>query len=508
MRAAMASGEAPPESGARTAGTENIGAEAPRTGNSAGEASISDAACGVAQTLRHPSLSPAAPALIAAALDFAAATLGFWIADLLASPGAGWSGLALSCAGGLVLIGLVEAARGYRLAALRRLRRGLATLLAAALATWALLWLPGWTSAGAPTAVGIIALLAAPARIITRVLCGWVIGFGLTDRRAVIVGGGREAERLIAGLAANPDNDIRVRGVFDDRAEGRAPPVIRGVPRLGTTQELLAFARAAEIDMLIVALPLSATKRIEQILRPLAVLPLDVRLSTYSADLEFRRAGTTSGGLRVLGSRPLQPRGAILKRGLDLVGASVALFVFAIPMALVALAIRIESPGPALFRQPRHGFNHRPVAVWKFRSMYIDDCDPAARRIVTRGDPRVTRVGRLIRKTSIDELPQLFNVLRGELSLVGPRPHAVAGLTSQQAAFEKIVEDYAARHRMRPGITGWAQVAGWRGEIDDPEKLRRRVEHDLYYIENWSIWLDLYVLALTPLKLVTTRNAF
>jgi Undecaprenyl-phosphate glucose phosphotransferase len=472
-----------------------------------GAAAISDAACGVAQTLRYPSLSPAEPALICAALDFCAGMLGFWIAELLAG-GEGWSGCAAACAAGLSMVAIGEVTRGYSLAALRRLTRGLGAVLAAAVTVWAMWWLFGWITAGLPSVIGLVLLLAVPARILARLLCGWVIGFGLTDRRAVIIGGGREAERLIAGLSANPDNDIRIRGVFDDRAEGRAPPAIKGVPRLGTTQELLSFARAAEIDMLIVALPLSATKRIEEILRPLAVLPLDVRLSTYSADLEFRRAGATRGGLSVLGSRPLDSRGALLKRGLDLVGAALALLFLGIPMALVALAIRLESPGPALFRQPRHGFNHRPVAVWKFRSMYIDDCDPLARRIVTRGDPRVTRVGRFIRKTSIDELPQLFNVLRGELSLVGPRPHAVVGLTSQQISFEKIVEDYAARHRMRPGITGWAQIEGWRGEIDDPEKLRRRVEHDLYYIENWSLWFDLKILALTPLRLVNTKSAY
>ncbi|PZQ50311.1 MAG: sugar transferase [Rhodovulum sulfidophilum] len=469
---------------------------------------ISEAARGVAETLRHPSLSPAEPALVAAGLDLAAVLAGVWTAGLIAAPESPGAGFLAALGAAMGVAGLVQAARGYRLAALTRLPRGLGTLLGATLIAWGALRAAGWTTAGPLSVLGLVALFAVPARVVSRLLCGWVLGFGLAERRAVIVGGGPEAERLIAGLAANPDNDIRIRGVFDDRAEGRVPPAIRGVPRLGTSQELLTFARAAEIDMLIVALPLTATRRIDEILRPLAVLPLDVRLSTFSADLGFRRAGATAGGLRVLGSRPLDARDAILKRGLDLVGASLALAVLAAPMALVALAIRIESPGPVFFRQPRHGFNHRPVSVWKFRSMYIGDCDPEARRIVTRGDRRVTRVGRFIRKTSIDELPQLFNVLRGDLSLVGPRPHAVVGLTSDQVAFEKIVEDYAARHRMRPGITGWAQVEGWRGEIDDPEKLRRRVEHDLYYIENWSLWFDLRILALTPLRLFDTRGAY
>jgi lipopolysaccharide/colanic/teichoic acid biosynthesis glycosyltransferase len=177
-------------------------------------------------------------------------------------------------------------------------------------------------------------------------------------------------------------------------------------------------------------------------------------------------------------------------------------------LALVALAIRLDSPGPIFFRQARHGYNHRPIEVWKFRSMYSDACDPAARQIVTRGDPRVTRVGRFIRRWSIDELPQLFNVLAGDLSLVGPRPHAVAAVSSRQQSFDAIVQGYAARHRVRPGLTGWAQIHGWRGEIDEPIALQKRVEHDLYYIENWSLRLDLYILAVTPLRLLDTRNAY
>lgn len=464
---------------------------------------MSEAARLVALALRRPSLSPAEPALVAAGLDLAAATLAFLLAEALGgASGLSWPSLARALGCGLVTVLAVRLANGYRLARLRRWG-SFPTFLAAAALAWAIGRFTGWS--GDPSATLPLALLSLglPARGLARLLSGWSQDFGLTERRAIVIGGGAEAERLILGLAANPDNDIRVRGIFDDRGGGRSAPVIAGVPRLGTTRELLAFARAAEIDMLIVALPLAATARIQQILRPLSVLPLDIRLSTYSADMEFRR-----GGLRVLGARPLDGRGAILKRATDLAGASLALALLALPMALVALAIRIDSPGPALFRQPRHGFNHRPIQVWKFRSMYSDDCDPAARRIVTRDDPRVTRVGRFIRKYSIDELPQLFNVLRGDLSLVGPRPHAVVALTSQQVAFAEIVDGYAARHRMRPGITGWAQVEGWRGEVDDPEKLRRRFEHDLYYIENWSLWFDLRILALTPFRLLNTASAY
>jgi exopolysaccharide biosynthesis polyprenyl glycosylphosphotransferase len=206
--------------------------------------------------------------------------------------------------------------------------------------------------------------------------------------------------------------------------------------------------------------------------------------------------------------RPLADGGWLAKRAVDLAVATIALIILGPIMLIIAAAIRTESRGPVLFRQPRHGYKHRPIEVWKFRSMYVEHCDAGARRIVTRDDPRVTRVGRIIRRWSLDELPQLFNVLRGDLSMVGPRPHAVGALSSRQQAFEEIVDGYAARHRVPPGVTGWAQINGWRGEIDDPQKLEARMAHDLYYIENWSVWLDLYIIAMTPLRLLDGRGAY
>jgi lipopolysaccharide/colanic/teichoic acid biosynthesis glycosyltransferase len=155
----------------------------------------------------------------------------------------------------------------------------------------------------------------------------------------------------------------------------------------------------------------------------------------------------------------------------------------------------------------RHGFNNNLIGVYKFRSMYTDQSDQTASKLVTKGDPRVTRVGRFIRKTSLDELPQLFNVLKGELSLVGPRPHALQAKASDRL-YHDVVDGYFARHRVKPGITGWAQVNGWRGETDTSEKIQRRVEHDLYYIENWSVALDLYIMAKTPISLLKSENAY
>ncbi|MGE0240808.1 MAG: sugar transferase, partial [Parvibaculaceae bacterium] len=166
-----------------------------------------------------------------------------------------------------------------------------------------------------------------------------------------------------------------------------------------------------------------------------------------------------------------------------------------------------DSQGPKMYPQRRYGFNHELNAVYKFRSMYAAKGEANATRLVSKGDPRVTPVGRFIRKTSLDELPQLFNVLSGQLSLVGPRPHATQA-KAQDALYEQVVDGYFARHRVKPGITGWAQINGWRGETDTREKIEQRVLHDLDYIDQWSLGFDLYILAKTPLALLKTQNAY
>ena len=465
---------------------------------------LPDGARAVASGLRRASVSPSLVGGIALLLDAAALTLGLWFATFASSEEAfdpvEIAGLAAALSLSLVILAWML--REYRLPRLRRFPRGVTRLLAAALVI-------AMAADIHPLASLLVAAFVLPARALGATLAGAALDFGLTERRAVIVGGGERGHAVMAELAA-AKADVRVCGIFDDRDDTRSPPVVRGVPKLGTIADLVAFVRAAEIDMLIVTLPLNADRRIREVLNAVEVLPVDVRLSDFSDDRAFPRRGSRrdNGGLIDLMSRPLRHRQRIAKRAIDLAGATAALLLLSPLLLLTALAIRLETPGPALFRQPRHGYNHRPVDVLKFRSMYAADCDPAARRIVTKGDPRVTRVGRFIRRTSIDELPQLFNVLKGDLSLVGPRPHALNAISSRQEAFEAIVHGYAARHKVRPGITGWAQINGWRGEIDDPQALRRRVELDLHYIENWSIWLDLKILALTPFRLLDTRNAY
>jgi exopolysaccharide biosynthesis polyprenyl glycosylphosphotransferase len=227
--------------------------------------------------------------------------------------------------------------------------------------------------------------------------------------------------------------------------------------------------------------------------------------------LRFRpRAYSYIGGVPVIDvfDKPIADWDVLIKMVFDRVVGALALIALSPVLLATAIAVKLDSRGPILFKQRRYGFNNELIEVFKFRSMYVDQLDQTASRLVTKGDPRVTRVGRFIRKTSIDELPQLFNVVfRGNLSLVGPRPHAVHAKAENQQ-YEQVVDGYFARHRMRPGITGWAQINGWRGETDTQEKIQRRVECDLYYIENWSLLLDIYILLVTPIALAKTENAY
>jgi Undecaprenyl-phosphate glucose phosphotransferase len=274
--------------------------------------------------------------------------------------------------------------------------------------------------------------------------------------------------------------------------------------------ELLEFARIARIDMLIVSLPLTAEQRVLTLLKKLWVLPVDIRLSAHANEMRFRpRAYSYIGKVPMLDifDKPINDWDSVAKRAFDIVFSLFGIIVFSPVMAATAIAIKLESKGPVIFRQNRHGFNNEVIEVFKFRSMYTEMCDPTAKQAVVKDDPRVTRVGRFIRKTSIDELPQFFNVLRGDLSLVGPRPHATSAQT-RDMLYTEVVDTYFARHRVKPGVTGWAQISGWRGEIDSEDKIRRRTEYDLYYIENWSLWFDVKILFLTPIRLLRSENAY
>ncbi|SFI52394.1 undecaprenyl-phosphate glucose phosphotransferase [Methylobacterium brachiatum] len=415
-------------------------------------------------------------------------------------------------------VALVQAAGGYRISSFRAFPKAAIRLVAAWSMTFLMvaailvlakvadhysrLWLAAFYGTG-------LAALLAGRFALARVIEGQTRA-GRFDRRTAIVGGGKPAEELIAALEKQSDSGIRIVGVFDDRNADRSSDVVAGYPKLGTVDDLVTYARHARLDLIVFTIPITAEARILQMLAKLWVLPIDIRLSAHAAKLRLRpRSYSYLGSVPVLDvfDRPIADWDVVLKALFDRSVGLMMLLALSPLMIAVALAVRLTSRGPVLFRQKRHGFNNELIEVFKFRSMYVDQCDAGADRMVTRGDPRVTPVGRFIRKTSLDELPQLFNVLKGDLSLVGPRPHALQAKAAN-TLYDQVVDGYFARHKVKPGITGWAQVNGWRGETDTSEKLQRRVEHDLFYIENWSVLLDLQILITTPFALFRTENAY
>lgn len=363
---------------------------------------------------------------------------------------------------------------------------------------WLLLWYVGGfgcLAAARAASSMILAELAAQHRL---------------NRRAVVFGGGPQGVALINALEADRGSDVRIHGIFDDRGASRIGHSVCGYPRLGNSDELVAFCRENAIDLLIVSLPLTAEHRLLEILQKLWVLPVDIRLAAHTSKLRFRpRAYSFVGNVPLIDlfDKPLADWDSVVKSAFDRTIAALAILLLSPVLLAIAIAIRLDSRGPVLFRQKRLGFNNKLIDVYKFRSMFIDKADTDAAVLVTKHDPRVTCVGRFLRRTSLDELPQLFNVLTGQLSLVGPRPHALQAKAADRL-YHEVVDGYFARHKVKPGITGWAQVNGWRGETDTPEKIRHRVEHDLYYIDNWSLFFDLYILALTPIALLKSENAY
>jgi Undecaprenyl-phosphate glucose phosphotransferase len=357
--------------------------------------------------------------------------------------------------------------------------------------------------------VGLAGLIACR-RLVFLLVRKWTHE-GRLNRRTVIVGGGDTGAGVIKALRREKDSDVDIIGLFDDRGDDRSSADCAGERKLGTVDDLVEFGRRTRVDLVIFSLPISAESRLLQMLKKLWVLPVDIRLAAHANKLRFRpRSYSYIGNVPVLDvhDRPIADWDVVMKWLFDkLIGGLLLLFTLPV-MAIIAIAIKLDSRGPIMFKQKRYGFNNDLIEVYKFRSMFADATDQGASKLVTRNDPRVTRVGRIIRKASLDELPQLLNVvLKGNLSLVGPRPHAV-NARAEARLYDEAVDGYFARHRVKPGITGWAQVNGWRGETDTHEKIQQRVEHDLYYIENWSILFDLMIVLRTPLALLKTENAY
>jgi Undecaprenyl-phosphate glucose phosphotransferase len=414
---------------------------------------------------------------------------------------------------------LFNAARTHRIVAYRTLMQQTGRVLAAWSVTFIALmslifllkgadlvsrvWLVGWYLSGCVVLVAF--------RLSLRALVQQWTREGRLKRRTVIVGGGADAEVLVDQIKASDGADVRLLGLFDDRNDERSPESVAQVPKLGTVADLLEFARQTRVDLVIVSMPLSAEKRVLEMLTQLWVLPVDIRLSAHMSKLRFTsKAYSYIGNVPVFDmvDRPISDWNLVFKWLFDKIVAVLALVLLSPVMVITAIAIKLDSKGPVFFKQKRHGFNNELIEVYKFRSMRTDMADATASKLVTKGDPRVTRVGRFIRKTSIDELPQFFNVLTGQLSVVGPRPHATQAKADNLLYYEA-VEGYFARHKVKPGITGWAQINGWRGETDTVDKIMQRVQHDLYYIEKWSILLDAYIVIMTPVSLFSkSENAY
>jgi Undecaprenyl-phosphate glucose phosphotransferase len=332
---------------------------------------------------------------------------------------------------------------------------------------------------------------------------------GRFAQRTVIVGAGEQGQVLADHLAKHDDGLTRIVGFIDDPDCPDAPDG-KDHHVLGDINHLIGIIRNGMVDQVVIALPWDDVDRLNRVIHQISVTPARI---CVAPDLRHFRSPNASyrevGGVEMLQvlDRPISGWSHILKTIEDRILALFFILFTGPLMLLIALAIKIDSRGPVFFRQARYGFNDTLISVWKFRTMYTDMADADCEVQTIRDDPRITRVGRLLRRTSMDELPQFFNVVAGDMSVVGPRPHAMATKV-QGALFADIVDRYAARHRVKPGITGWAQVNGWRGETDTVEKLQNRIEHDLYYIDHWSIWFDLMIILRTVVVLLRDENAY
>jgi polysaccharide biosynthesis protein PslA len=352
------------------------------------------------------------------------------------------------------------------------------------------------------------ALLLATSRVyLSRLLHRWSDS-GRLARRVAVIGAGDFSREFIERLHSEP-NSYTVVGLYDDRLS-RIPPEQGGIRVRGSVADLLERSRQEQIDLIVIALPLNAMDRIAMILDQIGSAVADLCLTTDFVGFRYKSSQISSVGSNpvvLMEERPLKDWRAARKSAFDIVVGSMMLVILSPLLALIALAIRLDSPGPVLFRQPRLGFNNRLFTCYKFRSMHHGMTDLLGDRQATRGDARVTRLGKWLRALSLDELPQLLNVLKGDMSLVGPRPHP-PNTKAEDKLFTDVVAKYAFRHRVKPGITGWAQVNGWRGETRTLDQIENRVACDLAYIENWSIWFDLRIMVLTITREIFSHNAF
>ncbi len=362
-----------------------------------------------------------------------------------------------------------------------------------------------------PDALAVAALIATVSLFILHTLYFMQIK-RLHARRAlapniVMLGATPSARRMIEENAKS--RELNILAIFDDRLS-RAPANIHGVPVVGKVDDLLAWQSLPYIDRIVVTLPGLAKARKNQLVHQIRLLPNRIAFVVDEFEnlnhIQQRLSEIAEISVHDITGKPKSGHHTALKRMMD-VGVSLVAMVLGAPiLALIALAIKLDSPGPVLFKQKRHGFNNRIFEVYKFRSLRVETEDKNAAQQVVAGDNRVTKIGKFIRKTSLDELPQLINVLKGEMSLVGPRPHAVGMRTGNIESY-KLVEEYAHRHKVKPGMTGWAQINGSRGPLHDAASVARRVKLDVEYIERSSIGFDIMIMLKTlPCLLGDSEN--
>ncbi len=329
---------------------------------------------------------------------------------------------------------------------------------------------------------------------------------GIGTRNYAIVGINELGFELARNIEQSPDLGLKFVGMYDDRLKDRLPsiPAEFGA-QVGNIDELVKLAHCGDIEQIYITFPMRAEERINRVLNRLS----DTTASVYVVPDFFvfellHSRWTQIGNLPAVSvfENPFYGVDGLVKRVLDVVIGSALLIALAIPMLLIAIAVKVTSRGPIIFRQNRYGQDGREIRVWKFRSMKVTE---NGGKIVqaTLNDPRITRLGAFLRRTSLDELPQLINVIMGSMSLVGPRPHA----TAHNEQYRKLIPGYMLRHKVKPGITGLAQVNGWRGETDTDEKMQKRVEFDHKYIREWSPWLDIKILFQTVFTVLKGNNA-
>jgi putative colanic acid biosysnthesis UDP-glucose lipid carrier transferase len=330
---------------------------------------------------------------------------------------------------------------------------------------------------------------------------------GFNTRKFAICGVNKLGIQLAENIQASPELGLELAGFFDDRPASRTKEALgRDLPSAGTLNQLAEMARRGEVDMVFITFPMRAEKRIRDYLSKLSDTTASVYIVPDFFVFQMLHARWNQiNGLPVVSvfETPISGIDGVLKRGFDLIVSLALLAMLAVPLAVIALLVKASSPGPVFFRQKRYGLVGEEIRVWKFRSMRTCD-DGAEVRQATKDDDRITPIGRFLRKSSLDELPQLFNVVDGSMSLVGPRPHASA----HNEQYRLQIDGYMLRHKVKPGITGLAQVNGWRGETETLEKMERRIEFDHRYIREWTLWMDLKILFQTVFVVFKQENAY